>query len=318
MMQDILIGLVLAKLFGKTQPAVTFQPPVQPVRETPPAAAAPMPVAVVPTPTGPIAVPAPVFPVQAAVPPSLPPRSVDQPPAGMRRAVEVWVVRPEQARLATLSTPQATALAMRLLESQFPKGWQAAPRVTAAEVAEAKSLLGQWHDGGVVFSGGSTPAALRAFRMTKHPAAAAPGAPAPTAPAAAPQAAPQAPVTAPAAAAAPTPTPAVLTVPGAAVVAPQVLPEVLITASPAPAAAITAVRRGEGLAQVAKRLGRPETATSARDLQAANVPQGPDATWSKTDLTKGGLKKSGRAGGLQPGDRLFVPAAWGAVDASRL
>jgi hypothetical protein len=103
------------------------------------------------------------------------------------------------------------------------------------------------------------------------------------------------------------------------------LPEVLITADapPAPAAAplgrqVTAVRKGEGLAQVAKRLGRPASAASASELRDANVPAGPDAAWKKIDLAKGGLQKQGRAGGLQPGDRLFVPASWSPVDVSRL
>jgi hypothetical protein len=101
------------------------------------------------------------------------------------------------------------------------------------------------------------------------------------------------------------------------------LPEVLITAdAPAPATAparqVTAVRKGEGLSQIAKRLGRPQTAASAAELRDANVPAGPDAMWRKTDLSKGGLAKQGRAGGLQPGDRLFVPASWSPVDVSRL
>jgi hypothetical protein len=100
------------------------------------------------------------------------------------------------------------------------------------------------------------------------------------------------------------------------------LPEVLITAD-APAAAqkpvnqVTLVRRGEGLANVARRLGQPATAASASVLQKANVP-GPDGQYTAQALDKGGLKKKGRAGGLQPGDRLFVPPQWGPVDAARL
>lgn len=95
-------------------------------------------------------------------------------------------------------------------------------------------------------------------------------------------------------------------------------------AAPAPAATVpvgrqvTTVRRGEGLAQISKRLGMGETAAGAVTIQKANVPQGPDAKWSATDLRKGGLKKAGRAGGLQPGDKLFVPATWGPYDAKRL
>jgi hypothetical protein len=101
------------------------------------------------------------------------------------------------------------------------------------------------------------------------------------------------------------------------------LPEVLITADAPPAAAartlqVTTVRKGEGLSNIAKRLGRPATAASALELRESNVPAGPDAMWKKTDLSKGGIAKQGRAGGLQPGDRLFVPATWSPVDVSRL
>jgi hypothetical protein len=103
------------------------------------------------------------------------------------------------------------------------------------------------------------------------------------------------------------------------------LPEVLITAdvpaasTPAaqPVNQITLVRRGEGLANVAKRLGQPATGASATVLQQHNIP-GPDGLYSKQALDKGGLKKKGRAGGLQPGDRLFVPPQWGPVDPGRL
>jgi hypothetical protein len=101
------------------------------------------------------------------------------------------------------------------------------------------------------------------------------------------------------------------------------LPEVLITADaptgPAaqPVNQITLVRRGEGLANVAKRLGQPATGTSAIVIQKANLP-GPDGLYTAQALDKGGLKKKGRAGGLQPGDRLFVPPQWGPVDAARL
>jgi hypothetical protein len=81
---------------------------------------------------------------------------------------------------------------------------------------------------------------------------------------------------------------------------------------------VTAVRRGEGLAQVAKRCGQPESRDSVLAIREVNVPQGPDARWKKTDLSKGGLAKEGRSGGLQPGDKLFVPPQWGTVDASKL
>jgi hypothetical protein len=80
---------------------------------------------------------------------------------------------------------------------------------------------------------------------------------------------------------------------------------------------ITRVRKGEGLANVAKRLGQPATGTSATVLQKANLP-GPDGWYTAQALDKGGLKKKNRAGGLQPGDRLFVPPQWGPVDPARL
>jgi hypothetical protein len=52
-------------------------------------------------------------------------------------------------------------------------------------------------------------------------------------------------------------------------------------------------------------------------LQKANLP-GPDGWFTAQALDKGGLKKKNRAGGLQPGDRLFVPPQWGPVDPARL
>lgn len=81
---------------------------------------------------------------------------------------------------------------------------------------------------------------------------------------------------------------------------------------------VTTVRRGEGLANIAKRLGMPATATSAAVIQKANVPRGPDATWKAIAMNKGGLQKAGRNAGLQPGDRLWVPSNWGPYSASQL
>jgi hypothetical protein len=242
-------------------------------------------------------------------------------PAGFKRAIEVWIVQPQLAQQGTAALsgmgPQVGAMALSALEAQFPKGWQGATSATAQEAATAKALLAQWRDGGVVFQGPATLTGRRAYKMTKHPAAPAQVAP-PTSSHAdfptgvtVPTTAP--PVATPAAA---PPAPVVTTTPGGGKV--TTLPEVLITAdAPAAQNQITLVRRGEGLANVAKRLGQPATGVSATVLQKANVP-GPDGLYTAQALDKGGLKKKGRAGGLQPGDRLFVPPQWGPVDAARL
>jgi hypothetical protein len=283
----------------------------------------------------------PAFPTQVNVPPPAPAAAV---PAGFKKGVEIWIVKPSiaaQAGQALAGAPadvavMGAAITLQALENQFPSGWQGAKSATPAEAAKAKGLLASWRDGGVVFDGPSTLTGRRAYRMTKHPASAVPGAtpPAPVAPAAAPAAAApaatvpasfptSAPAPAPAATPRPAPAPVVTTTPGGGTV--TTLPEVLITAdapkasaSAAPGLQVTTVRRGEGLANIAKRLGRPATGQSAIELREANVPAGPDAMWKKTDLSKGGISKQGRAGGLQPGDRLFVPATWSPVDVSRL
>lgn len=304
-LEDLVIGWVLSKFFGKgggetRSPAVVF-----PANGQAPAA-----------PNAP-----PQFPAQ--VPASAPAAAPQgQPaPAGFKRAIEVWVVQPSlvQQGSAALSgmDPQVGAIAIQALQAQFPKGWQAATSATGAEAAEAKALLAQWQDGGVVFRGPATLAGRRAYRMTKHPAG---QQPAPQAPAAPPPDFPQqvpVPAQAPPAA-----TPAV---PEGNLPSGGTLPEVLITADVPPPGApaaqpvnqITAVRKGEGLANVARRLGQPATGVSAAVLQKANVP-GPDGWFTAQSLDKGGLKKKNRAGGLQPGDRLFVPPQWGPVDAASL
>ncbi len=143
--------------------------------------------------------------------------------------------------------------------------------------------------------------------MTKHPIA--PGSPSAPAPFPAPQVTPAQP---PAPPPPPPPAPAPAPAPGQVVT----IPEMTITPGPDPGPMITTVRKGEGLANVAKRLGSPATAASATAIQQANLP-GPDGWYTATALTKGGLAKRGRAGGLQPGDRLFVPPNW-AVDPSAL
>jgi hypothetical protein len=77
---------------------------------------------------------------------------------------------------------------------------------------------------------------------------------------------------------------------------------------PAPTRPIVTVQPGEGLSQVAKRLGRPGGIDDVRALRNANIPDGPDARWKSTST--GNLAKDGRPGGLQPGDRLFIPEGW--------
>jgi hypothetical protein len=340
-LEDLILGFVVSKLFGKNgnetrSPAVVF--PANGSAALPPTTTtAPAPTTTAPAPT--TTAPAPEFPAQVPVPATAPaaptPAPAAQPPAqpapaGFKRAIEVWIVQPQLAQQGTAALsgmgPQVGAMALSALEAQFPKGWQGAKSATAAEAATAKALLAQWKDGGVVFQGPATLTGRRAYRMTKHPATSAP-APQQSAPTAAPlpsqasfPVAVPVPATAPAA-----PAPAVTTSPSGGKV--TTLPEVLITAdapkpaAPAPAAQpvnqITLVRKGEGLANVAKRLGQPATGTSALVLQKANVP-GPDGWFTAQGLDKGGLKKKNRAGGLQPGDRLFVPPQWGPVDAARL
>lgn len=328
--EDLIIGFVISKLFGSSaakSPAVVFQAPPGSTPATSTPATTP---AGTPAPASPGLPAPPAFPAQQTPPPT----AQTQAPPGFKRAIEVWQVRPDIVRQAAPALSGlgvgAEAVTVQMLEAQFPKGWQGMKSATAEEAANAKRLLGQWKDGGVLFLGPATLGARRAYRMTKHPATSTPttvtttATPAPPAPSTA--SFPSTPATATPAAAPPAaapPAPTVSRTPGGGTV--TTLPEVLITAD-APAAAapaaqpvnqITAVRKGEGLANVAKRLGFPANASSARMLQQANVP-GPDGWFSSQDLAKGGLKKRNRAGGLQPGDRLFVPPAWSPVDVARL
>lgn len=318
---DLIFGFILTKLFSKPEtrsPSVVFPPgtapTVPPSTSTPPTTSAP-PTTSTPPATVPVTLPpAPPFPSQ--VTPPAPTPQTAPPPAGFKKGIEVWIIKPELAKQGdalVVGNAELGATALQLLEAQFPKGWQGAKSATAAEAAQAKALLPKWRDGGVVFAGPGTLTGRRAYRMTKHPvqtvtttATPAPVTPPPVAPpvTSAPPAAP----------------------PPASVPSGTTLPEVLVTADvpkgqpgPSPTAIqqVTVVRKGEGLAQVAKRLGQPATATSATVLRDANLP-GPDGWYTKQDLSKGGLKKQGRAGGLQPGDRLFVPAAWTVSDVSRL
>lgn len=294
---DLVLGFFLAKLFGKNGGAPAAVSPAVVhnghARAHHAHAAAPA------THTQPAA-----FPANVEVP-----SSSTTAPAGFKKALEVWAVRPDVA--AMQSSPALTqtigqvndATALSALEASFPAGWAPVQRVTAAEQAQAIALLKQWHDGGVVFLGPSTLTGRRAYRMTKHPAGASSSTPAPV----------------------PVPSQPGQTVPASFPV--QVTPATPPThphphqgphAAPATAPssqAIVTVQKDEGLAQIAKRLGQPASADSAKALRAANVPNGPDGhTWVATSLTDPktrGMKRTDRTGGLQPGDRLFVPTAWG-------
>ena len=319
---DLILGFVISKLFGSANatksPAVVF-PPASPPAPAP--APAPAPVPQQQQPAAPPQLPA--FPSQVPVPPATP---QNEAPAGFKRAIEVWQVNPQIAAQAAPALSGlgvgAEAVTIQMLEAGFPKGWQGKTSATAEEAANAKQLLSQWKDGGVLFMGPATLKDRRAYRMTKHPIAATPGAPTPPAPFPTPQVQPAQPA-APAAPAAP-PGSTVVTKPDGSTITTRpdgskvvTIPEVTITPGPDAGPAVTTVRKGEGLANIAKRLGFPATGASATAIQKANVPQGPDATWVATALAKGGLSKKGRAGGLQPGDRLFVPPNW-AVDPSAL
>ena len=309
---DLILGFVISKLFGSAgsgpakSPAVVFPPAPAPGQ-----APAPAPAPVQQQPAQPAQLPAgvPVFPAQVPVPPS----TATEAPAGFKRAVEVWQVNPAIVKQAGPALSGlgvgAEAVTIQMLETGFPKGWQGMKSATPEEAANAKRLLGQWKDGGVLFLGPSTLKDRRAYRMTKHPIAATPGQPAAPAPFPRPQVAPAAPAPQQAPPIAPAPQQATQPAPSRVVT----IPEVTITPGPDNSGPqVVTVRRGEGLATIAKRLGFPATAASATAIQKANVPQGPDAMWTATALAKGGLSKKGRAGGLQPGDRLFLPANWAA------
>lgn len=319
---DLIFGFILTKLLSKPEtlsPAVVFPPagggtPPQPQPATP-QPATPQPSTATPQ------LPAPTFPASVPAPAAKPTTTTP----GMKKAVEVWEVQPSIARQAGqtlvgmgIAEDVGAAMTLQVLEQQFPKGWQGKRSATPEEAANAKAALAKWKKGGVLFMGPPTFAGRRAYRMTEHPATATPATatPAPTAIPTTPQA-PTVPASFPTPAATPAPS---APAPAATATPAPSIPEVLVTAdAPAstPIQQVTTVRKGEGLSQVAKRLGRPATQASAMELRAANVP-GPNGDYSSQDLSKGGLKKAGRAGGLQPGDRLFVPKAWGPIDAARL
>lgn len=309
---DLILGFVISKLFGSANatksPAVVFPPapaaPAAPAQQQPAAPAQ-----------------LPSFPAQVPVPPS----TQTEAPAGFKRAIEVWQVNPQIAAQAGPALSGlgvgAEAITIQMLETGFPKGWQGMRSATAEEAANAKRLLSQWKDGGVLFLGPATLKDRRAYRMTKHAIATTPGAPTAPAPFPQPQVAPAAPATVQAPSA---PAGSVVTMADGSTVTTRpdgskvvTIPEVTVTPGPDSGPQITAVRKGEGLANIAKRLGFPANGASVAAIQRANVPNGPDGQWKTTPLAKGGLAKKGRAGGLQPGDRLFVPPNW-AVDPGTL
>lgn len=301
---DVLLGYFVSKLLDKKSSTAT--PPFV-VTPTTPGTTTPT------TPTTPAS--GPPYPTGLIVP-----ASNTQPAAGMKRAVEVWVVNPAVANAATIVVGDdvvGAAQTLAQLEAAFPSGWQSAKVVTAAEIQTAKSLLPKWKQGGVIFMGPQTMTGRRAYRMTMHPSGQAQ-------PSATPVAAPTTPAPSgivPASYKPPVATPAPTAVPTGSPQKPPPTPAAQPTPPVAPAAGgqqVTRVRRGEGLAQISKRLGMGESQAGAVTIQKANVPNGPDATWKAIALTKGGLQKAGRAGGLQPGDRLWVPRTWGPYDASKL
>jgi hypothetical protein len=98
-------------------------------------------------------------------------------------------------------------------------------------------------------------------------------------------------------------------VPPEVVINPPHEPEPEPEPEPEEAEKIVIVRKGEGLSQVAQRLGRPGGIADVRVLRAANIPHGPENDWESTstgNLTIPGQPKRG----LQPGDSLFVPHEW--------
>lgn len=321
---DLLMGWALAKLFQK--PAATAPlPQAGPSTEVPATAPAPaLGPASTPTPAvAPTEAPAPTFPVQQTAAPSS-----AMPSSGKKKAIEVWQVKPALQSMIVGMLSGASGTTIASLEATFPEGWQACKVVTPQEIATAKAMLKRWRKGAVIFMGPPTLAGRRAYRMTEHSATA-------VQPAATPVASPATPKPPPAPPRPPAPTPAPMIVPAVYVppaptpapVAPVATPAPTTLPTPAPApvatpatptAYVTTVRKGEGLAQIAKRLGQPESRDSVLAIREANVPQGPDAVWKKTDLMKGGLAKSGRPGGIQPGDHLFVPVTWWPIDASKL
>lgn len=308
---DIVLGFVLAKLFGGSKGGDATASPTRVLPRNGNGHAHSQPHAHARALPAPSASATP-FPASVDVPssPTAPPGD------DFLQAVEVWEVRPDVA--AMQSNPVLTgqigqvndATALAALEASFPAGWRPSTKVSAQEQATAIELTKKpkWHDGGILFMGPQTLTARRAYRMTKHPkhgAEAKQPAPVPV---------PQKPGETVPATFPIEPTPAPAPPPGFDPISRTPGSE---PAAPSSGQAIVTVQRGEGLATIAKRLGQPATATAAKQLRDANVPNGPDGhTWKATSLTDPetrGIKRTDRKGGLQPGDRLFVPTTWGTL-----
>jgi hypothetical protein len=315
---SVILGLLLGQ--GRrapdvVSPAQALPPPVPPPPTAPAPPAAPPP-AVAP----PATVPAPPV-AQVPFPVEVPPQPAPASP-GFRKAVEVFRINPQQPMTFDAAALSDEAALVRALEQRFPVGWRASIPTPASEVERAKALLGQWVNGRVIFEGPLSIAARRAFKMTQHATAAAPApTPAPPAPPpmpVAPAPAPPVAVPVPVPVAVPQPVPVdlppMVITPGPGVAAAPPGPAVVVPAvhvePAAPAQLVTTVRKGEGLANVCKRLGQPATGKCAQELRAVNLPASADGKQRRSiALADGGISPV-----LQPGDRLFVPPAWGPID----
>src|SRR4030042_1791949 len=192
---DVLLGYVISRVLDRSSP--TARPPlvVAPTAPAPPPYVPPAPEPYVPPPQTPMYAPtvappvytpptyipavtpappvltpptpaAPTFPTTQVMPT---PVATTTPATGMKKAVEVWVVRAELPTVIVGMRLGADATTLAALEASFPQGWRAATTVTSAEILTAKSLLAKWKDGGVIFMGPSTAARRRPYRMPKHP-----------------------------------------------------------------------------------------------------------------------------------------------------
>lgn len=232
-----------------------------------------------------------------------------EPRPGFRKAVEVWRLRQSSlpSNLGPVVGAEDAVVAMR--EREFPRGWESVPQsaVTRNEMARAVSLLNEWKKGNVRFEGARTLQGRRAFVMTEHPRPA-------TVPAASPAAPPAGP-TVPASFPSPPPAAPPAAKPPAPVPAPPPPPPGV------PATQTTAVRPGEGLINIVRRLLGTKTQDNRWiELRAANVPNDADgrprqriALTADHPDAKGGILPK-----LAPGQRLFVPPHWGPIDPARL
>lgn len=284
---DPVTALALGWLFARRSGNATAPPPS--AGPLPPAPGPTTPTAAVPFPSG---------------------VTSPDPRPGFVKAVEVWRINPQSVP-GVLVGAGADDAVVAVREREFPKGWQSVPQsqVTQAEMARAVALLSDWKKGAVRFEGARTLPGRRAFVMTEHPrravpppAAPLPASPPPgaTVPASFPTPAPQAPPVRPA------PPPAV----------PAPPPPSAVPAGPQ----TTAVRSGEGLINIVRRVLGPGQDNRWIELRAANVPNDADGRpRQRISLTaahpdaKGGILPR-----LNVGQRLFIPPSWGLVDPARL